>query len=517
MCKERIAGDAELQKDLAVMAGEWRSAVIAETGRERYDELSANLGGDLAYAFVEYRMEQLMIDKLVKDRMPKSSAEYIMQKAVQNTLFGLASSLEQSPLAAEIERRGEAAYRPSKLEKGTGWAIGAAADTLLLGGAGSWGSFARFVGADLAINAIVSRMEKKNTSLSVEDCISKGVFGSDGNVFEDFRKEAGSIRKDKNEYVIATNGLLSKKIAIPTFYFPEWMAGHSPMAAFTGDTRTVWDVERWQEDPTATEPRQKEIRPKEMKADHTEEDGELEDALNPSEKASANVETASREESATTQERPAVADAAPDNEARDGNRQANGNGWDGLLSAMGLSGLGAVGKNLGYVVSMLPDILVGMFTGKTKSLNIDDNLLPMASILAGIFIKNPVLKMLMIGLGGTNLLNKAGHEALGLQREGTRNKETAEAVRYRVYPDEALNPRISNPVLQGGSLIAVMDKVPCTIQLPQKVVDAYNAGALPLNTLANAILTKSDLTQQMAARNYEDNGREEVIKARGIQ
>lgn len=75
-----------------------------------------------------------------------------MRKAAQNTLFGLSYTLNQSPLAAEIERRGEAAYKPSKLEKGTGKVIGASIDAISLGGAGSWASFAKFVGVDLAFS-----------------------------------------------------------------------------------------------------------------------------------------------------------------------------------------------------------------------------------------------------------------------------------------------------------------------------------------------------------------------------
>jgi len=38
--------------------------------------------------------------------------------------------------------------------------------------------------------------------------------------------------------------------------------------------------------------------------------------------------------------------------------------------------------------------------------------------------------------------------------------------------------------------------------LPDRVVDAYNQGALPLNTLANAVLAKNDQMRQMAAENY---------------
>ena len=61
---------------------------------------------------------------------------------------------------------------------------------------------------------------------------------------------------------------------------------------------------------------------------------------------------------------------------------------------------------------MLPDMLVGLFTGKTKSINLKDNMMPIASIVTGMFVKNPILKMILIGMGGLNLLNKAGHETL---------------------------------------------------------------------------------------------------------
>ena len=194
MCKSKILASKEIQHDLAYMAGEWRNAVVGEIGRERYDALSAELGCDLAYAYVDYRVEQLMIDKLVKDRMPKSSADYIIRKAAESSLLGLSQTLSRSPLAEEIERRGEAAYRPSRLEEGTAKVLGASADTLMMGGVGSWTTFARFVGADVAISAVADHFASKEPEdLSVEQCISKGVFGSDGNVFNGFRKERRDV------------------------------------------------------------------------------------------------------------------------------------------------------------------------------------------------------------------------------------------------------------------------------------------------------------------------------------
>ena len=223
MCKERILSSEEIQHDLAYMAGEWRDTVVLEVGRKRYDELSQELGCDLAYAFVDYRVEQLMIDHLVKERMPKSSADYIIRKAAESSLLGLPQALSRSPLAEEIEKRGEAAYRPSKLEKGAGWVLGASADTVMLGGAGSWASFARFIGADTAISAVADHFGAEETqTLSAEECISKGVFGSESNVFEGFRKEAAAIPPKENTLLSEANGELQKKIPIITFDFMDW-------------------------------------------------------------------------------------------------------------------------------------------------------------------------------------------------------------------------------------------------------------------------------------------------------
>lgn len=61
---------------------------------------------------------------------------------------------------------------------------------------------------------------------------------------------------------------------------------------------------------------------------------------------------------------------------------------------------------------MLPDMIIGMFTGKTPNLKLQDNLMPLAAIVGGMFVKNPLLKLLLIGFGGANILNKAGHAAI---------------------------------------------------------------------------------------------------------
>lgn len=516
MCKSKIFASKEIQHDLAYVAGEWRSAVVGEIGRERYDALSGELGCDIAYAYVDYRVEQLMIDKLVKERMPKSSADYIIRKAAESSLLGLSQTLSRSPLAEEIERRGEAAYRPSRLEKGTAKVLGASADSLMMGGVGSWATFARFVGADVAISAVTDHFASKEPEdLSVEQCISKGVFGSNGNVFEGFRKEAAAMLSKENTLVAEANGQLQKKIPVMSFnYMDWWKTGKKEVPMWYGNNRESEEerkqAERYKGVPLVIAPGQEEAYLQGMARHKVTATGQ------------ARTEGEQREKVEKVEEEVQEQTVPADEEAREEQTvqevqagQTNESGWDTLVRSLGLEGLGDITDNLGYILAMLPDILLGVLTGKTQSLGIKDNLLPIASIVAGVFIKNPMLKMLLIGMGGANLLNKAGHEMLG--REQPSRSTDGGNVQYKHYTDEPLNPRIVNPVLQGNTLIATIDRVPCTVQFSPTVADAYRAGALPLNTLANAILAQSDRLRQIASQNYDNGETETVVRTRGIQ
>jgi len=510
MCKEKISKATDIQQDLAYLAGKWRDSVVQEVGRERYDALSEQLGGDLAYAYMDYRVEQLMIDKLVKDRMPKSSADYIIRKAAQSSLLGLSQTLSRSPLAEEIEARGEAAYRPSKLEKGAGHVLGASADAVMMGGVGSWASLAKFIGADVAISAVASRFEpKKPETLSVEQCISKGVFGSRQNVFDGFRKEAATIQTGKSELITVANKQMKKKIPVSNFDFSGWMHSwnNNPFGISGFNEKERGKDAGYKNIPLVVAPGQEEAYLNDLaKMNGTEAKINLEQTR---------PEMEQREKVETENRQPVI--SPEKNIPGDQTDQANTNGWSGLLGTLGLDGMSDITGNLGYVMAMLPDILLGAFTGKTQSLRFVDNLLPIASIVAGMFVRNPLLKMLLVGLGGMNLLNKAGHEALQGRAEGKLQAVAGNDVQYRRYADEPLNPRIINPILQGSTLIATIDRVPCTIQLMPTVADAYRAGALPLNTLANAVLAKSDQLRRIASQNYDDGQQETIVRTRGIQ
>ena len=122
--------------------------------------------------------------------------------------------------------------------------------------------------------------------------------------------------------------------------------------------------------------------------------------------------------------------------------------------------------------------------------------MPVASILLGMFVRNPLLKMVLIGMGGLNLLNKAGQEALDKQ------EETPARQLYKPYPDEQLNARLANPVLQGAHLFMEIAGVPCSVLLPHNAAEACREGALPINTLANAVLAKHEQTKRIAQGNF---------------
>lgn len=506
MCNQKIWKDKNIVKDLALLAGEWRNAVVKEIGRSKYDALSKACGEDLAYAYVAQRMEDLMIGKLVKDNTPKSTMDYILRKAAQNSIWGLQEELMKSPLTAEIEARGEKAYKPSKTEKFAGRATASVMDAVTMGGIGSWKSLATLVGSDMALGYILDSKKgngEQRKEQAMELSISKGVFGQNGNAFTGFRSQAKKVNATDNGYVKTLNSKLHNKIHIPQKAF-------TPMAGTDNSFKFPFQKEqekrndpKYKNVPLIVTPGKEDAYLEEKAKHDAAKIAEAERIIKERNETEALQEDAEQQQSEETQQEQPERD--------------NSNGWEGLLKNFGLNGFSDIGNNLGYVIAMLPDILVGLFTGKTQSLGLKDNMMPIAAILAGMFVKNPLLKMTLIGMGGANLLNKAGHEALANKRESndgnavSYDNTTSQAVQYKSYPDEPLNPRIVNPVLQGNCLVATIDRVPYTIQLPEHVVGAYQAGALPLNTLANAVLAKSDQMRQMAERNY---GEQEVRSVR---
>ena len=205
----------------------------------------------------------------------------------------------------------------------------------------------------------------------------------------------------------------------------------------------------------------------------------------------------------------------------------NYGGWDSLLGSLGLDGMGDTVNHLGFTLSMLPEMLLGVFTGKTTSVGMNKGtLFPLVAIIAGSFFKNPMLKLPLMLWGGANLVNKMSQEALTEHRQenGLTEQPQQSKVQYKRYEDEQLNARIKDPRIEGNVILMDIDNIPRVVTLPPTVAAAYKAGALPLNKLANAILAKNDqkgtdqqLQQesQTVTRHFEQKQEREQV--RGIR
>ena len=425
-----MASQAVALDSLKVM-GEWNSKTVEDYVEMVKEELIKE------GISVTPEQEEMMIDKMARDNMPKSSIDYILRKAAGNTIFGLPEEARKTPLQREVEERAEQLYGPSKVEKGIGWGLGAAADFATMGGfGGGVASGLKFVGADLAINAVVDSVDSR-------------------------RKEVPS-------------GILPG-------HEEEWLAMNQSQEQHPEEKPAP------AESPASIPPETEgeEMRPEKVASEE------------PAQVSTEPIDDSNKEEKASIPET-----SSPQLV------KGNTGGWQGILSGLGLSGIGDIGKNAGYILAMLPDMLIGMFTGKTQSLGLKDNLIPIASIMAGLFVKNPLLKMTLIGLGGANLLNKAGHEQLARQECIQQGQSP---VRYLRYEEQEMDPRIHDAQIRGNTLIASIDGIPVTVALPDKVIDAYSKGALPLGTLANAVLQRCDEMQQLsdARDRFEEESRTE--------
>ena len=502
MCKEAVVNDKELSHDIVALTISWRSAMVASIGRERYDKASQQIGCDLAAAYMDYRLQQTMVDRLIDKETPKSTAEYIIRKAAGESLFGLPYTLNRSPLEAQIAKEAEARYKANGWEWGGAKAASFAIDTVATMGCGSWANLAKLAGVEVVFAGVETYMDSKNkdNSITIEQCISQGVFGSgeNENVFDSIKAQAGWLDAERCEGVTRINSNLKRPVgtfSLGGFISRGAKAFASPIITAVGNVKKSFE----------------EAAQNATQAPQTQNAAAGND-ISPTRAVEAQLAARSGNNQPEQQmeHNPQVRDTPPDDDNIRQDQEANQAGWGSLMADLGFNGLGEIGHNLGYVIAMMPDILVGMMTGKTQSLHLRDNLIPMASVVAGLFVKNPILKMVLIGMGGLNLVNKAGHESI--ERHNNPN-----GPRFKQYEDQELNPRITGPVINGNCLVANIDRTPCSILLPDNVVAAYQSGALPLNTLANTVLARHDANSQLAQENYRAVTQENQSQTRQIR
>lgn len=458
---------------------------------------------------VDSVMEKKMVDRLIHERIPKSAAEYVTRKAMEGTLFHIPNRSRESAMQDHINKEAEKKYSPSFLEMASSaigsWLINAAT-TLGVGG---------LIG-QAAIDGSVEAVDRVGSGQQ-KDYLEKQRKLGRQEVAAANRKKASVPRWMRSQMGFSETAYATdRQLAIAL----KWATDNAKIyrskvsKALDAGERTIKASGR----NTLLSVSDATVRAMEYEAFAKVIRAEQgyrrsgKDAVSYTNIAEAEENVPMQESTMQTTE------AASPASAQQPTVTGDYTGWNALLGNIGLDGMGDTFNHLGFTLAMLPDMLLGVLTGKTKSIGLNQQtMVPLASLLAGTFASNPMMKIPLMLYGGASLFNVAGQEALTEQR-----KNQSSAKRYKRYDDEPLDKRLNNPQIEGNVLLVDIDRVPRIVTLPPRVVDAYQTGALPLNTLANCILAKVDETavgsrQSMdrAADSYEQN--QERSQTRGIR
>lgn len=475
--QKRFESSSDFKADFGKLIDAYQKAMIDKMGKEQYMAESRKYGQDLATWYVNNKILEKSLNRMAAHGAPKDSVEYLFQKGKQLSILGLTQPSDWDGMRALQEQQ----YKPSKTEKMAAYGVGGLMDFAVMPVGGMKTAIIGTT-AGAGIDIVFS---SGNNRQNVDALVSRSVFGNSWTLPET-RKEL--VDAKDSDYLTALNAGMKKKVTLtnPSPALKQIAENNRfPLkGTFLTETDDRDDI------PMIVAPGMEEA----YRRDLARLKQETPKPVKPQKKAEP-IPAPTPHQTTVNSPSSAELNSYQQNYQYQPQR-VNNNGWGGLFDSIGLTGFSDVFKNLGYVLAMLPDMMIGMFTGKTKSLSVQQNLLPIAAIVMGMFVRNPLLKMLLIGLGGANLLNKATHEILG-------ETPSAKEVRYRPYADERLNARISHPQLNGNLLVATIDGVPSTVTLQESVVDAYQKGALPINTLANAVLAKYDEQRMEVEQNYE--------------
>ena len=475
---------------------------------------------------VDAVLEKKMIDHLIHQQMPKSTVEYILRKAAEGTIFYLPQRARTSSLQDHINKEAERQYNPSLASEITGNILSWAAN------AASTGGFGGFIGQailDLGVEG-GSRLAPGQESKYLEkqkDIARKEVAAANKKKVTiprwmltqmGFERIADATDKQLGvavQWAQSNADIYRKKVNTAVNNGSRTVKSHGD-----GNDMSVTDatLRAMQYEAYVKALKKEQVSRKEARKEEQAKASVITEAEEPS-IASPTVNQSVPEEQSSHNTEAVQSNTADTCSAPNDNILGKFGGWNNLLDAFGLSGAGDTFRYLGVTLANLPDMLLGVFTGRTKSIGLNKStMMPLAALIGGSFIKNPLLKIPMMLYGGSNLINKVGQESLAEYRQ---ENGLTQPVRYKQYPNEELNPRISNPHVEGNVLIVDIDHVPRIVTMPPTLADAYQSGAIPLNTLANHILAKTDQMQriqiteqpsQEVARHYEQNQEREQVK-----
>ncbi len=488
---------------------------IGRWNRKTVDDYINMVKSELAkqHIKVDSVTEKKMVDYLVHQQMPQSTLDYVARRAAKESIFYLPEKAKNTALQDHLDKEGEKKHDPSFLEEAAGSVLSWLANASTTMGAGGFFGQTALDGATAATSHYAQGQQEK--------------------YLEEQRK------KGKQEVAAA-----SKKSAT----IPKWMLTQMGFGRISDATDKQLAVAKKWADENARNYRKKvsqaiDAGQRTVKASGKTDMVSVADATSRAMQYEAfskavakevssrkqagkdavrysDIEEASEAVTLSTQSNDGSETSGQQEETPSKSHSQTGDysGWNGILDALGMKGMGDTMQHMGLTLAMLPDMLLGVFTGKTKSIGMNQStLMPLAALISGTFVKNPFLKIPLMLFGGANLVNKMGQEALSEYRG-----QGSDATKYKHYADEVLNVRMRNPQIEGNVLLVDIDNVPRVVTLPQAVVEAYKEGALPINAIANRILAKTDQlmeSNQREVRNvsesYEQNTEREQV--RGIR
>lgn len=492
----------DVYNDRLKYVGEWNSKTVEDYINMVKAELKKQ------HITVDAVTEKKMVDYLVHQQMPKSSVEYILQKAAKGSVFYIPQRVRTSSMQDHINKKSEEKYNPSFLEE-----LAGNVGSWLANAATTWGA-GGFLG-QFALDATSEATERL----------------SQGQQQKYLAQQKQQAKKD----VAAAN---KRKANIPQWMFDQM--GFTKVAQATDKQLAValdWANKNGQRYQSKVN-QAINAGERTVKANGKTSQLSVSDATFRAMQYEAFAKVIQKEQTERKNGKDAVhfsnvAEADENIETRQevpentSANTANGNeatgdysGWDNVLGSLGLNGTGDTLQHLGLTLSMLPDMLVGVFTGRTKSIGLNqETMMPLAALVSGTFVSNPMVKIPLMLYGGASLFNTVGQEALADYRKANTSQPT---YKYKRYADEELNKRLKNPQIEGNVLLVDMDNVPRLVTLPQSVVEAYREGTLPLNTIANRILSQaeqSNITNSQkldkASESYEQKNEREQV--RGIR
>jgi len=397
--------DSRLTADMGHLVDEYQRTLLKIMGKDRYAKHSEKVGGDLATWYVNNKILEMSLSRMAEKGVPKSTLEYLIHKGSESSLLGLTNPDDWTEMMSLQGNQ----YHPSRSEKIGGYVVGGAMDFAIMP-VGGMKSIVKWGAAGAGLDIAFSEGGRQET---IDVMMSRAMYGKT-NILNLARK--CSVDINKSSTIQHLNKNMNHQIRLDKDFDVYW--NPSEMNLFTPDT-TIKEQKQNKESkgsksenknsknsskthnipaPIAPE-KEKEYMDSIKTGAYTLQSYKADTPTEQSKRAENNAAQNSAAPSYTTQNDTA-SNKVSQNQTLQKQATQSTNGWNGILSGVGLSGFSDVFKNMGYVLAMLPDMMLGMLTGRTKTLKVGDNLMPVAAIVMGMFVRNPLLKMLLIGLGG---------------------------------------------------------------------------------------------------------------------